>query len=627
MPWRGSKLRRLLSLKRSSSNPPEPSSEPGPPVPTVIPPEIHLPVEIWLDILYYVGTSPQSQYTYASLASVCRRLNIIVTPFLYESLILPLWQLAKDRELQTGLIAKACVARQFGLFCPEQIPWKLYIEGEKRPGVKYFDPFGLTPQYGGKRFPRYPPQLTVDKILNAIPAGQLETFVWSCNIPLGSVLYDNIRYRQPNITTLWLKVQDLTLPGLNSSIPDSSNFSKDVFSLASFTNLQHLSLHGNIEPSAGFSDGGFSQRGSVSDILSTIDPIFKNLKTLSLGAHHEGFKYQHRGDNGPADTPIPRASAESLHISYPNLETFAFDPVCGTSQTLQRLKLERISQLPNLTSLYAPNRTENMRFLKYWSPDIPIRLTTLHVDCCRNDVLIDFLFAFQGLVDLDIVMSPWEESFNARPIIHHKETLRRLSIRSIEKMVAGHGCSMYGTEPISAELMRTLGDYLDNLEELCVTLCGTGDPFDKFRFKNLRLLWVYNHQTPKKCEPDFWWFPCGDESTNKSRFRMPSVPDPQGSVLKCLPKNLKIVVAGNYPRQNRHPNGVPRVYELIGRDFFITWKRVDLRQLATKQMRFDVDPDEDDGSFDPVKKDERQNLISFANQTSKPHTHSAYTLD
>ncbi|KAK6344250.1 hypothetical protein TWF696_007892 [Orbilia brochopaga] len=621
MPWHSSKLRRLLHLKRSTKpgSPPResiasaPAAGPSTPSPAVsIPdptvPALCLPVEIWLEILHHVGTDPQPQYTYAALAQVCKRLNEIVTPFVYESLILPAWQLPTEPELKAAIIAKVWSTRSFGMFCPDTVAWKYLLV--QKPGSD-----------------DVVPQEYLADIINAIPEGQLHSLVWSCCIPLAPDLYKIILDRQSNISSLWLNVRDLPVtPQPNIRSANSNRSSNSVVNLTDFPNLRHLSLHGGI----------YSNIPDIVNILSSVEPIFNNLKTFTLGALD--ITYHHHMHHGEADTSRYTAGAESLTISYPKLETLAFDLSSGTWRTLGQLKLERISQLPNLTSLYARSNLDGMRLLKHFDPAVPIRLTTLHVECCRNDILADFLYAFQGLVDLDIVVSAQQEYISARPIIHHKESLRRLSIRSAKRPQLGNGSFMYGTDPLPLGLMRSLGDYLQNLEEFCATLAKfQEDPFEGSRFPNARLLWIYSHMQ-ENSEPEFWWIPSTSNRENQRKFRMPTSPGPQRMGTKSLPKQLKVIAIGNYPRLNHPYPGPPRVYELIGRDFFITWKKIDLRQLVDKypdflspysncmnspllkrQMRFQVteietdDDDEDDDDEDD--KVNPQNLISFANQT------------
>ncbi|KAJ6259709.1 hypothetical protein Dda_5347 [Drechslerella dactyloides] len=587
------RLRRLLRLKGSrvdvteatatatasvDAAPADVSTAPGITAePAPIPPALCLPVEIWLEILHHVG--PQPHYTYTILARVCKLLNDIVTPLLYEALILPAWQLPDEPKLKSAIIAKAWSTRQFGMFCQDAVAWRYALMEKRVDGMVR--------------------QLYLADILNAIPNGQLHSFIWSCCIPFPKMLYDAIIDRQQNISTLWLNIQDLKLPTFDNHIPEMTEPVSTEFDFSRFPNLRHLSLHGSMD----------STRDYLTNILSSIAPIFKNLKTFTLGSLEVTYgPHMHHGE---ADTRLYAADKSSLSISYPTLETLAFDLSAGTRFTLQHLKLQRLSQLPNLKSLYARNNIEGMRLLRHIDPAVPIRLTTLHVDCCRNEILSDFLHAFQGLVDLDIVTSAQEDYTSARPIINHSATLRRLSIRN----------------PIPIGLLHSLGDHLDKLEELCATLCKSDDPFSKGRFPNLRLLWIYAHPQ-EKSEPEFWWFPSTDTSTNKRKFRMPSSLMMQGTSTLALPKSLKTVAVGNYPRLDYPFQSAPFVYELIGRDFFITWKRVNLQQLAAKypdflspysncmntpvvkrQMRFQVH--DEDG--------EHQNLISFANQTSEPH--------
>lgn len=147
------------------------------------------------------------------------------------------------------------------------------------------------------------------------------------------------------------------------------------------------------------------------------------------------------------------------------------------------LHLDSISQFPNVRAFHSRFSLTSC-LLSNFDPKVPIRLRTLEVQGCNITVLSNFLLAFQGLRDLDIMVSPDEDYLDSAPILHHAATLKRLALWKLVDP-PGRGPMIM---PTPFPLMKSLGVGLEQLEELCAALTQEYDPFQENHFPGLKLL-------------------------------------------------------------------------------------------------------------------------------------------
>ncbi|KAF3931600.1 hypothetical protein ABW19_dt0210148 [Dactylella cylindrospora] len=313
----------------------------------------------------------------------------------------------------------------------------------------------------------------------------------------------------------------------------------------------------------------------------------QNLETLSFDFYNRTYYYFQSFDSPPALEALAHVRGpESYNVSYPQISVFGLNNSNESRAVISEMKLESISQMPNLRSLYVRNEPWIMALFRNVDTTIPIRLTTLHVQYCNSSVLEKFLVQFQGLVDLDIQVSAKDRYPATISILHHKSTLRRLALWKSSSWLAG-------TDPLPIDTMHDLGSGLLNLRELCAPLPRLTDPFESGRFPSLRFLWVYNMSrisSNPDFEPDYWWIPSSNHNTNRqkcSALWLGNIP----RVYRCpkfIPPNFKAVAIGDSTRLDDIFRGTftecagCRLYELLEQGHTLMWQTVSMEELAVK---------------------------------------------
>ncbi|EPS40643.1 hypothetical protein H072_5447 [Dactylellina haptotyla CBS 200.50] len=495
-----------------------------------------VPNEILFEIL---GALEYPIREFHSLARVCRRFNEMVTPLLYENVVLLAREssakyISEDarhrlQKLDETLGSKRQFVQHFGLQLPDSPSTEL-VKTSHRPSLA---------------------QALVG-FLEKMPDHSLKSFVWDTDLMCPENIFHKVQRSQcKSIETIFIRPEYF----------ESWN---------PWTNVFNSSLN-------------------VVDewlILSTLETHFPNLESFSCGRldeHHHGGILEY----DPSQERQLLASEESKTLSYPSLKLLSFD----LSRTLKRLFqakcLDGIQQLPNLTALYARDNSHIMKLLYNFDPVIPIRLTILHIDMCAGPVLSRFLLAFQGLVDLDIYLSLDEKYYiPAAPIVNHNKTLRRLGLY----MKAGN---LRVAEPLPEQLMYELGRSLPDLEELCAPLLAMGkyDPFARDRFPGFKFLWIIN-MSPDPAhldsEPEYWWIPSSGDG-HKTEKNWPGIGSDLCERDKYLPRKLVAVAIAHIPRTNtgyidtnRFKPVENRLYELSSQGKMLTWKTISLPDLVEK---------------------------------------------
>ncbi|KAK6510667.1 hypothetical protein TWF506_009769 [Arthrobotrys conoides] len=202
--------------------------------------------------------------------------------------------------------------------------------------------------------------------------------------------------------------------------------------------------------------------------------------------------------------------------------------------------------------------------------------------------------AFQGLRNLDVFVSQEEDYLEPAPILHHAETLKRLALWKVVQ----HNTQI-PMMPIPSSLMKSLGEGLSKLEELCATLPREHDPFEGNRFPKLKLLWLYNNN-PNRSSIDFtpeypWIPPTNDEIKYHPEWILKNSTlqlDLTAHPSLTIPKNLTALAIGHYNRVvdleaelNLGFDGnlkcTERLYErILEDDDRIVWRRIGMRELA-----------------------------------------------
>ncbi|KAK6354071.1 hypothetical protein TWF730_008489 [Orbilia blumenaviensis] len=387
-----------------------------------------LPEEILLHTLTYVSESLEDTL---AVSITCKKLNRIMRPLLYGTVLISPRKASSELGPVDAQATMDSLLSQVNLIAP------------------YIQHFGLCKAEPALDLSREISRERVTEdlmlILAKIPPGQLRSLRWDGNFSYPESIAEHLQTYQKNLETLIIDLWCNT----SYQDPKKVKFSLDIFA---FRNVRHLCLYSSSMP--------FS---NVQWLLANISKLLINLKTLAVMRSNRGYHLW--TSTQPTDEGIYSRSRTSFEIIYPFLETLACDDDDFGSQLPHHLGLESISQFPNLRSLYS-RLCLSSRWLSNFDPKVPILLTTLEVQDCIMTVLSKFLLAFQGLVNLDIAVSPGEDYLDDAPILHHAATLKRLVLWKTGRF----GRSNQGLMPIPLPLMRSLGKGLERLQEFCALI-------------------------------------------------------------------------------------------------------------------------------------------------------------
>ncbi|KAF3206252.1 hypothetical protein TWF192_000984 [Orbilia oligospora] len=425
-------------------------------------------------------------------------------------------------------------------------------------------------------------------ILAKIPVGQLRSFRWDIRTNCPKSIISNLHTHQKNLETIIIyhptfdRVSEATTftHKLKNLVTSPKPF---TFDLQVFQNLRHLCIYGHISSEA-------KQR-----LMNQLPISLKTLKTFIMvhlpHGHHLWPLFRR------VDTSNIKKSKSFMGITYPYLETFADDNNAFGAILSKHLNLESISQFPNLRAFHSRFFLSST-LLSNFDPKVPIRLRTLEVQGCSIEILSNFLLAFQGLQDLDVLVLPGEDYPDPVPILHHAETLKRLVLWKVGQPFG----RLPRLAPIPFALVRSLGKGLGRLEEFCATIPPEHDPFEGNLFSELKLLWLYNTNSKRSnidSASGFPWIPPTTKYEIKSHpqwviknqtLQLDITAHPN----LTIPRNLKALAIGHYNRvvdleAEANPNHIvnsnrtERLYERVkeGNDTVI-WKRIGMRELVRK---------------------------------------------
>ncbi|KAK6511598.1 hypothetical protein TWF481_000513 [Arthrobotrys musiformis] len=515
-----------------------------------------LPEEILLQILIYVSNSTTDSL---AVLHTSKRLSRIIKPLLYRTILLPARKVCyaygskgvQDRILSvaSNIDFIAQYIQDFGL-CRGETALKTPIRG-----IEYQVVSGIQ------------------SLLTKVPPGQLLSFRWDIHARCPAKLIHHLHDHQRNLETLIIYHRSF------NHFVQPPYF---TFNLLNFKNLCHLCIY------------GYMPKPEYERLTAQLPTILQTLKTLVVVQLRPGHHLQQAQWPSRFIDRMTGRSPKSYELIYPSLETFAYDNNDAfTISLFAALSLESISQLPNLRALHS-RFFLTTRLIVNFDPRVPILLQTLEVWWCNMRLLSKFLLAFQGLVNLDILVPQPEDFIDAAPILHHATSLRSLALWKV-RSIATQGPFMV---PMPHSLMMSLGKGLQKLEEFCATLHPDYDPFKEHLFPNLKLLWAYNSDTRDLSPPDIMpkhpWMPPQlkrakdrPEWTRKNTLLqrdLSAYPD------LTIPKTLKAVAFGHFQRVfggSIQVNGVfhrEDVDDEVGEsgNNIISWRRIAMGDLVKK---------------------------------------------
>ncbi|KAK6529528.1 hypothetical protein TWF281_008700 [Arthrobotrys megalospora] len=516
-----------------------------------------LPEEILLQILTEVSQSANDSCV---VSLVSKRLNRIVTPIIYSTIVLPARK-GSSRHGSIDVRVKLQMLRS-------TIDW----------AAQYIQHLGIYAPEGPLDIGSYPERAQVCEavlpILVKIPPGQLRSFMWPYHARPFPPIITHIQKHQQNLETLICYPETITGSLRDAGIPTTP---------FAFQNLRHMCIRGYINGT------------QIQELIECIRDIFRKLETLTVTTlvGDQLFWPFMRGNN----VKVHPRSQTSNRDTYPLIKTFGCEGDDFWSRLLTNLNLWSISQLPNIRSLYA-RVCLSQHLLGNIDPKVPILLTTLDVQGCTTRILSEFLLAFQGLRNLDVLIDSGEDYLQPAPIEHHAATLKRLALWRAGGVLTH---SVPGLIPIPPSLMASLGDELKVLEEFCAPVPREHDPFEGRRFPALKLIWLYNSNSdPSRLDyppnypwtpPPIWAIKDSPEWTLRDSALEREIDLPTTS----LPKNLKAVAIGHYARlmnlyrDSEYTRSQPRpgytasLYEQVGDvSKRIAWKRISMKEFSSK---------------------------------------------
>ncbi|KAF3139646.1 hypothetical protein TWF569_008497 [Orbilia oligospora] len=533
-----------------------------------------LPEEILLQIFTYVSDSINDTI---SILSTSKKLHRIAKPLVCNTILLParkgwgFYESTDVREriniLTSNIDAIAPYIREFGLCQAEPVleiresTEKLRISEELAP------------------------------VLAKIPVGQLRSFRWDIRADCPKSIISNLHTHQQNLETIIIyhpSFDRISEPAtftrkLKTLVTGPKSFAFAI-DLQVFQNLRHLCIYGHV----------YTSIEAKQRLMNQLPTALKTLKTFAMVNLTHGHQLWPLFSG--VDTSVIKKSKKFMEVTYPYLEIFAYDDNAFGAMFSKHISLESISQFPNLRALHSRFFLSST-LLSNFDPKVPIRLKTLEVQGCSIEILSNFLLAFKGLQDLDVLVLLAEDYPDPAPILHHAETLKRLVLW---RVVRPSG-RLPRLAPIPFTLMRSLGEGLGRLEEFCATLPQEHDPFEGNLFPELKLLWLYNTDSSRpKIDtiPEYPWIPpTKDEIKSHPQWVIKNQTlqlDITAHPNLTIPKNLKALAIGHCSRvidlEAETNSGsvinfsrTERLYELVreGNDTVI-WRRIGMRELARK---------------------------------------------
>ncbi|KAF3313117.1 hypothetical protein TWF173_006290 [Orbilia oligospora] len=531
-----------------------------------------LPEEILLQIFTYVSDSTKDTI---SILSTSKKLNRIAKPLVYNTILLParkkwvLYESTGVREriniLASNIDAVAPYIQEFG-FCKAEPVLEI-----RESAKKFLICEELVP------------------VLAKIPAGQLRSFRWDIRADCPKSIISNLHTHQQNLETIIIyhpSFDRISEPAtftnkLKTLVTSPKPFALD---LQVFQNLRHLCIYGHV----------YTASEAKQLLMNQLPTALKTLKTFTMVNLTHGHQFWPSFSG--VDTSVIKKSKNFMEVTYPYLETFAYDDNAFGAMFSKYISLESISQFPNLRALHSRFFLSST-LLSNFDPKVPIRLKTLEVQGCSIEILSNFLLAFKGLQDLDVLVLLAEDYPDPAPILHHAETLKRLVLW---RVVRPSG-RLPRLAPIPFALMRSLGKGLGRLEEFCATLPQEYDPFEGNLFPELKLLWLYNTDSNYSridAIPECPWIP-------PTNYEIKSHPqwviknqtlqlDITAHPNLTIPKNLKALAIGHCSRvidleaetsfgSVINFSRTERLYERVREENdTVIWRRIGMRELARK---------------------------------------------
>ncbi|KAK6335039.1 hypothetical protein TWF718_010481 [Orbilia javanica] len=392
--------------------------------------------------------------TLASLSLVSKKLNSIVSPLLYETVIINLndFQDSKAYKYASLLVYEhryVHLIKNFGVrgMKPKLEPWKRII----------FHTLNC---------------MTLG-LLKLFESDQLRNFVWSTDMALTSVIVKELQNRQKLLQGIWVSSSD----AVGSGFTDDSLF-KIFNDLGSIRDL-HFS--------------GILDLQSLFEFLRNPETMPQNLHRLTIGASGGVFGQWSRSINLTTPDDSADINLGPASQSFPKFPDLKYLSLTGIDLGLltefdSSFRIDRIFDVKNLQTLKLIDINEISVTLNYLQV-LPMNLKTFHIRGKEPGIAIEnILGSFTGLEELYLDLESYESSrWNnmCQNIRNHKATLVRLYAR-----LSSDG---YGGEFGDTFLRSLRGENkFPKLLELCCPLKDFYEfrSFSRDYLPKLQLLWL-----------------------------------------------------------------------------------------------------------------------------------------